>query len=61
MHFFRATSLRAPGPADQAAHPDDDEDIEARAFSPGAIRAMIASGEVIDLKTVAGLTLLDRR
>jgi ADP-ribose pyrophosphatase len=58
MHFYRATGLRTPGPEDPAARQDEDEDIEARPFPPDAIRAMIASGEIIDLKTVAGLTLM---
>jgi ADP-ribose pyrophosphatase len=58
MRFFRATGLREPRDGDAVAHPDDDEDIEAKAFSPAAIRAMIAAGEIIDLKTVAGLSLL---
>lgn len=58
MHFYRATGLRTPGPEDPAARQDEDEDIEARPFPPDAIRAMIASGEIIDLKTVAGMTLL---
>ena len=58
MNFFRAAQLRTPTDADQAAHPDEDEDIEARAFSIAAIRSMIAAGEIIDLKTVAGLALL---
>jgi len=58
MHFFRASGLRAPGPGDPAAHQDEDEDIEARTFSRDAIRAMIASGEIVDLKTVASLTLV---
>ena len=58
MHFFRATGLRMPGPDDPVAVQDEDEDIEARPFSRDAIRAMIASGEIIDLKTVAGMTLL---
>ena len=57
MHFYRATGLRAPH-GDEIAHPDEDEDIEAQAFTPDAIRAMIATGAVIDLKTVAGLSLL---
>lgn len=57
MHFFRATGLRAPSAGDPVAQQDDDEDIEARPFSREAIRAMIASGEIVDLKTVAGLTL----
>jgi len=58
MHFYRATGLRTPGPDDPAAVQDEDEDIEARPFSRDAIRAMIASGEIIDLKTVAGMTLV---
>ena len=58
MHFFRATGLRAPGAADAAAEQDEDEDIEARPFSHSAIRTLIASGEIIDMKTVAALTLI---
>lgn len=58
MNFFRATGLREAGDDDEAAQPDDDEDIETRAFSVGEIRSMIRSGEIIDLKTVAGLSLL---
>ena len=58
MHFFRATGLRAPGAVDVAAEQDEDEDIEARPFSLSAIRTMIASGEIIDMKTVAALTLI---
>ena len=57
MHFFRATHLRAPVESDPAAHQDDDEEIEAKAFSIDGVRAMIASGEIIDLKTVAGVFL----
>ena len=60
MNFYRASRLREPGDGDAAAQPDEDEDIETKAFSPEAIRKMIASGEIIDLKTVAGLTLLGR-
>lgn len=59
MTFFRADGLREPT-ATEIAHPDEDEDIEARPFAAEAIRQMIATGAVIDLKTVAGLTLLDR-
>jgi len=60
MHFYRATGLRQPADDDPAAQQDEDEDIEARPFSLDAVRAMIASGEIIDLKTVAGLTLIGR-
>jgi ADP-ribose pyrophosphatase len=57
MHFFKATELREPT-SGEVAHPDEDEDIEPRAFPPEAIRQMIATGEVIDLKTVGGLSLV---
>src|SRR5678815_1613310 len=53
MHFFRADGLRQPT-ADEAAGPDEDEDIETRAFAVAEIRQMIAGGEIIDLKTVSG-------
>jgi ADP-ribose pyrophosphatase len=58
MTFYRATTLRTPGENDEAATPDEDEDIETRAFSPEDLQSMIASGEISDLKTVAGLALL---
>lgn len=58
MHFYRATGLRAPTGADPLAAQDVDEDLEAKPFSVEAIRTMIASGEIIDLKTVAGLILI---
>jgi len=57
MNFYVATGLRAPGAGDAAAHADDDEDIEARPFSRAAIASMIADGEIVDLKTVAGLAV----
>ena len=58
MVFFRATGLRAPGAGDAAVQPDDDEDIEARAFAVDEVRQYVARGDIIDLKTVAGLALL---
>lgn len=61
MHFFRATGLRQPQSDDEAAQPDEDEDIEPQPFSIEQLRAMIAAGEIIDLKTVAGLALLETR
>jgi ADP-ribose pyrophosphatase len=60
MNFYKATGLRPPGPGDEAAQQDEDEDIETRAFSIEQLRSMIKSNEIIDLKTVAGLTLLGR-
>ena len=58
MTFYRATGLREAADGDPVAMQDEDEDIESRAFPVDAIRQMIASGEMIDLKTVAGLTLM---
>ena len=58
MTYYRATGLRPPGPGDPEAHQDEDESIEVRAFSVDEIRAMVASGEIADLKTVAGLSFL---
>ena len=57
MNFFSASGLREPA-AHESAQPDEDEDIEAKPFSLDEIRRMVASGEIIDLKTVAGLQLL---
>ena len=57
MHFFLAADLRDPRDGDAAAHADEDEDIEARAFSRAELRDMIARGEIVDLKTIAGLAL----
>lgn len=58
MTFFKATGLRIPGAGDEEAHQDEDEDIEARPFSRDDLQRMIASGDVIDLKTIAGLSLI---
>ena len=58
MHFYRAAGLRRPRAGDAAAHPDEDEDIETQAFDRDMIRGMVASGEIVDLKTVGGLALL---
>jgi ADP-ribose pyrophosphatase len=61
MHFYRATGLRAPAETDEVAQRDEDEDIEPKPFAVAAIRHMIATGEIIDLKTVAGLALVEAR
>jgi len=59
MTFFKATRLRPPGADDPAAHQDEDEDIEARAFTFAEVRGMVRSGEIRDMKTIAALALLD--
>ena len=57
MTFYRCTELTAPAP-DSTAHQDEDEVIEPRTFSLDEVRRMIASGEIVDMKTVAGVALL---
>jgi ADP-ribose pyrophosphatase len=57
MIFYRCTDL-GPPPADSVARKDEDEDIEPRTFTLDQARRMIVTGEIVDLKTVAGLTLL---
>ncbi len=57
MIYCRCEDLQPPAP-DSTVRKDEDEDIEPRAFSLAEARALIASGEIVDLKTLAGLTLL---
>ena len=57
MIYYRCEDLRPPA-SDSAARKDEDEDIEPRTFSLADARALVASGEIIDLKTLAGLTML---
>jgi hypothetical protein len=57
MIFFKATDLRSPRP-DEEAHADEDEDIEPKAFPVDDLRRMIAIGEIIDLKTMAGIAMI---
>src|SRR6185436_14147604 len=59
MNFYKATGLREPR-GDEKAEQDEDEDIEQGAFSVERVRSMIRSGEIVDLKTVAGLALIGR-
>lgn len=57
MFIYKATGLRQPSPGDRA-EPDDDEDIEPRGFALDELRRMIQIGEIVDLKTVAGVSLI---
>lgn len=58
MNFYKLTGLQKPGEGQQAAAPDEDEDLETRTFSLDELRAMIRRGEIEDLKTVVGVTLI---
>jgi ADP-ribose pyrophosphatase len=55
--FFSVSGLRSPDP-DSLRQPDDDEDIHAQVFMIEEAKAMAARGEIIDLKTAYGLTLI---
>ena len=59
MNFYRATGLRSPREGEEAQQ-DEDEDIEVGRFGLEALQAMIAGGEIIDLKTIAGLALIEK-
>ena len=60
MNFFRASALRAAGDDDQQVQQDEDEDIETKAFTVEELQHMIANGQIIDLKTVGGLSLINK-
>ena len=57
MIFFRCTDLHEPGP-DSTAHKDEDEDLEPKTFSVEDARRLVVEGEIVDLKTAVGLTLI---
>jgi ADP-ribose pyrophosphatase len=55
MIFFRASGLNE---TNEAAAVDEDEDIEPKTFTIPEAREMIRRGEITDMKTVVGLTLI---
>ena len=57
MIFYRCEDLRPSAP-DSTARKDEDEEIEPQTFTLQEARALVASGEIVDLKTLAGLSLL---
>ena len=58
MVFYRCTKLVTPT---HRVDLDVDEQIEPRVFTVSAVRAMIARGQIIDMKTVLGLGLIGTR
>ena len=54
--FYRASELREP--AGTRRSPDEDEDIQPKVVTVAEARSMVARGDIIDLKTAFGLTLL---
>jgi ADP-ribose pyrophosphatase len=57
MIYYRCEDLCAPAP-DSTARKDDDEEIEPRTFTIKEARELIRAGEIVDLKTLAGLSLI---
>jgi ADP-ribose pyrophosphatase len=57
MIFFRVSGLRPPA-ADSPHKPDEDEDIVATTMSAAEAKAMVARGEIVDLKTAYALSLI---
>ena len=55
MIFYRLSGLSVPA---EPAALDEDEDIEPRTFRLADAREMVRRGEIVDMKTVAGLTML---
>jgi ADP-ribose pyrophosphatase len=55
MVFFRLSGLSVP---DEPAELDEDEDIEPKTFTLREAREMVRSGEITDMKTVVGLTMI---
>ena len=55
--FFRVSDLRLPPPG-SLHKPDEDEDITTRTVPVADARAMLARGEIVDLKTAYALTLI---
>jgi ADP-ribose pyrophosphatase len=57
MIFYRCSELRAPAP-DSTVTKDEDEDLEPRLYTVAEARALVTAGDIVDLKTVVGLTLI---
>jgi ADP-ribose pyrophosphatase len=55
--YFRLSDLREPAP-DSPHEPDEDEDISTQVFTIAEAKAMVDRGDIIDLKTAYGLTLI---
>jgi hypothetical protein len=58
MIFYACTGLVRPA---RPAAIDPDEQIEPRTFSLAQVWRLIDRGEVVDMKTILGLVLLERK
>jgi ADP-ribose pyrophosphatase len=58
MNFFLLTELRDRRADEPAAKQDPDELLNVKEFSVAEARQMIRKGEIVDMKTALGLTLI---
>jgi ADP-ribose pyrophosphatase len=58
MNYYRLGELRDRRADDPPAHKDEDEDIRVHVFALAEARAMVRRGDIVDLKTAWGLTLV---
>ena len=58
MNYYRLGDLRERGSDDPPPHKDEDEDIRVHVFTLDEARAMVGRGDIVDLKTAWGLTLV---
>jgi len=58
MNFFRLSELRDRRPGEAAAHQDPDELLTVKEFAVSEVRSMIRAGEIVDMKTMVGMTLI---
>jgi ADP-ribose pyrophosphatase len=58
MNFFLLTGLRERRPDEPVAAIDPDELLNVKEFSVAEARQMIRKGEIVDMKTALGLTLI---
>jgi ADP-ribose pyrophosphatase len=55
MVFFRVSNLED---TNETAKVDEDEDIQVKVFELREAREMVRRGEIVDMKTIVGLTLI---
>ena len=58
MHFFRLTDLRDRRADEPAPEQDPDELLSVKEFSLKEVRRMVRRGEIVDMKTAVGITLV---
>jgi ADP-ribose pyrophosphatase len=58
MNFFLLSELRDRRPEEAVAHQDPDELLTVKEFAVSEVRSMIRAGEIVDMKTMVGMTLI---